>query len=164
MNNWQSGGSPKIDADFDAVGDGNGGDFLNLASSALKVDVALEDGHFPVVPSLGTFTARRSSAADPQVLVGESHGTWNLHSVCFGVAHKLVGHLLHGVKSVAAESDSRFLHLLIFNALLLGVLVSHSLVILQILYIINLINLFKKSSPLVYSPTHVSANISIHHH
>ena len=82
----------------------------------------------------------------------------------FGVAHKLVGHLLHGVKSVATESDSRFLHLLIFNALLLGVLVSHSLVILQILYIINLINLFKKSSPLVYSPTHVSANISIHHH
>jgi hypothetical protein len=45
-------GSPEINADFDAIGDGDGGDFLHLSSGAFKIDVSLEDGHLPVVPGL----------------------------------------------------------------------------------------------------------------
>lgn len=87
MNNWQSSGSPKIDADFDAVGDGDWSDFLDLASGALKIDVALVDGHFPVVPGLWTLTTRSSSAADSQMFVRESDGSSDFDSVSFGVTH-----------------------------------------------------------------------------
>lgn len=45
-----------------------------MSSGALEVDVPLEDGHLPVIPSLGSLTARSPSAADAKVLVGESHG------------------------------------------------------------------------------------------
>ena len=93
--------SPEVDADFDAVGDGDGGDLLDLAGSALQVDVALVDGHLPLVPGLGTLTAGGPSAADAEVLVWHSHGSGYFDCLGFGVGHQLVGHLLHGGKTVA---------------------------------------------------------------
>ena len=60
----------EVNADFDAVGNGDGGDFLYLGSSAFEVDVALVDSHFPTVVGLGSLTAGRSSSADAEVFVG----------------------------------------------------------------------------------------------
>jgi hypothetical protein len=96
-----------------------------LSSGALEVDVSLVDSHLPVIPSLGTFTAGRPSAANAEVLVGESDRTGDLDSLSFGVTDELVGDLLDSVESVATESDSGSLELGVLNALFLGVLVSH---------------------------------------
>lgn len=52
ISHRRSGGLSEIDVDFDTVGDSNGGDFFHLGSSAFKVNISFEDGHFPVVPSL----------------------------------------------------------------------------------------------------------------
>jgi hypothetical protein len=121
--NWWS-GSSEIDADFDAIGDGDGGDFLDLRSGALQIDVALIDGHFPVVPGLGSLTARSPSAADSEMFVGKTDGSWDLDGLGLGVVDELVGDLLHGGESVAREGDSGAFNLLVFETLLL-VLVSH---------------------------------------
>lgn len=67
---WQSCGSSKINADFDTIGDGDGGNLSHLSSSTFQIDVSLEHSHLPVIPSFGTLTTRSSSAADSQVLVG----------------------------------------------------------------------------------------------
>jgi hypothetical protein len=123
--NRQSGGSAEINADFDAVGDGDGGDVLDLAGCALQVDVALINCHLPVIEGLGTLTARGTPAADAEVLVGETHGARDLHGLGLGVADELVGHLLDSVEAVAAEGDSGPLDLLVLDAFFL-VLVSHS--------------------------------------
>ena len=101
-----------------------------MSSGALEVDVSLVDGHFPVVPSLGTLTARRSSAADAEVLVGESDGAGDLDSLGLCVSDKLVGHLLDSIQLAATESDSCSLEFGVFNALFLSVLVSHFWLIL----------------------------------
>jgi hypothetical protein len=121
----QSCGSPEIDADFDAIGDGDGGDFLHLSSGALEVDVPLVDGHLPVVPGLGALTAGGAPTADAEVLVGESDWSGDLDALGLGVADQLVGDLLYGVELAAAEGDSGSLEFGVLNALLLGVLVSH---------------------------------------
>jgi hypothetical protein len=131
QNYWQSCGSSKIDADLDSIGDCDRGDFFHLSSGAFKIDVSLEDGHLPVIPGLGSLTAGTPSAADAQVLVGESDGSWDLDALGLGVANQLVGHLLDSIKSVSAEGDSSSLELGIFNALFLGVLVSHIWLILS---------------------------------
>lgn len=71
----RSGGSPEVYCDFDAVGNGDRGNFLDLPSSAFKIDVPFVDGHFPVIPGLGTLTARSSPAADAKVLVRNADGS-----------------------------------------------------------------------------------------
>ena len=68
-----SSGSSEVHADFYSAGDGDGGDFFDLGSGALKVDVTLVDCHFPVVPGLGTLTTGTSSAADAQVFIRETN-------------------------------------------------------------------------------------------
>ena len=133
INKLNRSGSSEVDADFDAVGDGDGGDFLDLSGSAFEVDVSLVDGHLPVVPGLGSLTAGRSSGADAQVFVGESHGAGDLDALGLGVANELVGDLLDSVQFAAAEGDSSSLGLLVLNALFLSVLVSH-VVINEILF------------------------------
>ena len=95
-----------------------------MSGSALEVDVPLIDGHFPVVPGLGTLSAGSPSAADTEVLVGQTHGSTDLDVLGLGVADQLVGHLLDGVQLVAAEGDPGALDVLVLNTLLL-VLVSH---------------------------------------
>lgn len=130
QNYWQSCGSSKIDADLDSIGDSDGSDFLHLSSGALKIDVPLVNSHLPVIPSLGSLTARSSSAADTKVLVGESDGTRDLNTLSLSVANQLVSHLLDSVKFATAEGDSGSLELGIFNTLLLSVLVSHIWLIL----------------------------------
>lgn len=62
--------SSEVDADLNAAGDGDGGDFFDLAGCALEVDVTLVDCHFPVVPSFGSLTAGGSAAADAEMFVG----------------------------------------------------------------------------------------------
>lgn len=57
-----------------------------MACSALEVDVALVDGHFPVVEGLGTLTAGGSAGADAEALVGQTDGTADLHVLGLGVA------------------------------------------------------------------------------
>ena len=96
-----------------------------MSGGALEVDVSLVDSHLPVVPSLGTLTARSSSAANAKMLVGESDGTRDLNALGFGVSNELVGDLLDSVESVATEGDSGSLELSVLNALFLSVLVSH---------------------------------------
>ena len=96
-----------------------------MSSGALEINVSLVNGHLPVIPSLGTLTARRSSAANAKMLVGESDGTGDLNSLGFSVTNELVCHLLDSIESVATESDSGSLELGILNALFLSVLVSH---------------------------------------
>ena len=61
---------PEVDADFDAGGDGDGGDFFDLSGCAFEVDVSFVDGHFPVVPGVGSLSAGTSSAGDSEVFVG----------------------------------------------------------------------------------------------
>ena len=90
-----------------------------MARGALQIDVPLIDGHFPVVPGLGTLTAGRSSAADAEVFIGESDGAFDLDSLCFGVVDKLVGDLLHGWQFGAAEGDSGAFDFLVFDTLFL---------------------------------------------
>ena len=96
-----------------------------MSSGALEVDVSLVNCHLPVVPSLRALTAGRPSAANAEVLVGESDRTGDLDSLSFGVTDELVGDLLDSVESVATESDSGSLELGVLNSLFLGVLVSH---------------------------------------
>jgi hypothetical protein len=96
-----------------------------LSSGALEVDVPLVNCHLPVVPSLRALTARRPSAANAEVLVGESDWTGDLDSLGFGVSHELVGDLLDSVESVATEGNSGSLEFGVLNSLFLGVLVSH---------------------------------------
>lgn len=120
----ESGGSPEVYADFDAVGDGDRGDFFDLPGSAFEVDVSLVDGHFPVIPGLGTLTARSSSAADAKMLVRDADGAGDLDALGLSIAYKLVGDLLHGIESAAAESDAGAFDFLILNTLLL-LLISH---------------------------------------
>ena len=98
-----------------------------MSGGALEVDVSLVDGHFPVVPGLGSLTARRSPAADAEMLVGEADWSGDLDSLSLGVSDKLVGDLLDCVQLVAAEGDSGSLELGILNSLLLSVLISHNL-------------------------------------
>ncbi len=139
MDYWQSCGSSKINADLNSVGDSDWRDILHLSCGALEIDVSLEDGHLPVVPGLGSLTAGGSSAADAEVLIGESNWAWDLDSLGLGIANQLVGDLLDSVKFVAAEGDSRSLELGVLNSLFLCVLVSHSLVNINKYYMINLI-------------------------
>lgn len=58
------------------------------------------------------------------MLVGKSDRARDLDAMSLGVAHQLVGDLLHGVEPIAAEGNTGLLELLILNALLL-ILVSH---------------------------------------
>ena len=95
-----------------------------MGGGALEVDVSLVDGHFPVVPGLGTLTAGSSSAANSEMFVGQSHGSADFDGLGFGVVHELVGDLLHGGESIAREGNSGAFDFLVFETLLL-VLVSH---------------------------------------
>ncbi len=65
-----------------------------MGGGAFEVDVSFVDGHFPVVPGLGTLTAWSSSAADSEVFVGESDRSSDFDASSFGVANKAVGDLL----------------------------------------------------------------------
>ena len=75
----------EIDVDLDSAWDSNGGDFFHLGSSAFEVNISLEDGHLPVVPSLGTLTTWSSSAADSQVLIWKSDGTSDFNATVLGI-------------------------------------------------------------------------------
>lgn len=121
----QSCGSSKVNADFDSIGDGNRSNFFHLSCSAFEVDVTFKDSHFPIIPSLRSLSARRSSAADTKMFVGKSDWSWNFNSLSFGVANELVGDLLDSIELVAAEGDSSSLDFLVFNSLFFGVLISH---------------------------------------
>ena len=95
-----------------------------MTGCAFQVDVSLEDGHFPLVPGLGSLTAGSPSAADTEVLIGDSNRARDLDSLSFGIGNKLVGDLLHGGQAVAGEGDAGTFNFLVLEALLL-VLVSH---------------------------------------
>lgn len=121
----QSSVAPEVHIDLDSVGDIDGGDGLHLRGGALQIDVPLEDGHLPVVPSLGSLTAGRSSAADAQMLVWEADWTIDFDLVGLSVADQLVGDLLNACQLAATERDPCSLYLCIFNSLLLCVFISH---------------------------------------
>jgi len=127
--NGLSGCSSKINADLNAVGDGDRSDFFHLSSCALKIYVSLENCHFPVIPCFRSLTTWRSSAADTQMFVGESDWSWYFNSLSLGVAYKLVGDLLNSVQFIAAEGYSGSFDFLILNSFLFSIFVSHSVVI-----------------------------------
>ena len=108
-----------------------------MGGGALEIDISLEDGHFPVIPGLGSFTAGGLPSTEAEMFVRESDGAPNLEIGVLCFCDKLVCDRLHGGELVPRESDSGSLDFLIFKALFFSVFLSHNILNILIEYSFN---------------------------